>query len=149
MCCCHRQDGEKCVHELARIIREKKKGLFIDPVFPPNNTSLFANPEQAGANAGTKQSFRKDQDPFLAGVSGKDRTRPEQTNSILSIHSRTPDIRIRSQSQVSHPALPASLHLCILTYLDFFYVGVRCVSSRGSTPPPQLRATTPLDPPSP
>lgn len=63
-------DGEKCVHELARIIRDKKGGLFVDPMFPPTNASLFANPSKAGANAKLAQTFRKDQDPFLAGVSG-------------------------------------------------------------------------------
>ena len=61
--------GEKMVGQLAAML--KSKGLkFIDPTFPPHLISLFADPSTAGANANAEQTFRKDQDPFLAGVQG-------------------------------------------------------------------------------
>jgi hypothetical protein len=43
---------------------------FSDPHFPADNSSLFADPANAFANEGAEQTFRKDQDPFLAGVKG-------------------------------------------------------------------------------
>mmetsp|Transcript_12336 Transcript_12336/g.29802 ORF Transcript_12336/g.29802 Transcript_12336/m.29802 type:complete len:591 (-) Transcript_12336:78-1850(-) len=70
------KDGEKCVHELARLIRNKGS-LFTDPTFPPTNASLFAN-SSSKDNSGVEQSFRKDQDPFLAGVKGIVWKRPSE-----------------------------------------------------------------------
>jgi hypothetical protein len=42
--------------------------VFEDPVFPADETSLFADPAAAGKNASAEQTFRKDQDAFLAGT---------------------------------------------------------------------------------
>ena len=39
-------------------------------MFPADYTSLFADPTTAGRNADAQQTFRKDQDAFLAGVEG-------------------------------------------------------------------------------
>ena len=69
--------GEKMVGKLAGLL--KSKGLkFTDPTFPPHLISLFADPATAGANANAEQTFRKDQDPFLAGVTGIEWKRPEE-----------------------------------------------------------------------
>lgn len=59
--------GEKMVGELAGML--KKRGLlFEDPTFPAHSVSLFRDPSTAANNVGAEQTFRKDQDPFLAGV---------------------------------------------------------------------------------
>ena len=69
--------GEKMVSQLAGML--KAKGLkFVDPTFPPHLISLFTYPTTAGANANAEQTFRKDQDPFLAGVTGIEWKRPEE-----------------------------------------------------------------------
>eukprot|EP00961_Rhodomonas_salina_P304465 3941611-Rhodomonas_salina.2 len=60
------KEGEDNLLKLAQILRDKRV-MFTDPYFPPNNTSIFADPATAGKNAGGKQTERFDQDPFLAG----------------------------------------------------------------------------------
>eukprot|EP00292_Cryptomonas_paramecium_P005826 CAMPEP_0113668184 /NCGR_PEP_ID=MMETSP0038_2-20120614/3858_1 /TAXON_ID=2898 /ORGANISM="Cryptomonas paramecium" /LENGTH=397 /DNA_ID=CAMNT_0000583897 /DNA_START=10 /DNA_END=1199 /DNA_ORIENTATION=- /assembly_acc=CAM_ASM_000170 len=67
--------GEAMVKSLIEAV--KKTGRkFTDPHFPPDNSSLFADPRNAFTNAGVQPTFRKDQDPFLAGVSGIEWKRP-------------------------------------------------------------------------
>lgn len=70
-------EGEKMLAELAKELRAKN-GKFEDPTFPADDSSLFSDPHQSGANATAKQTFRKDQDPFLAGISGISWKRPDE-----------------------------------------------------------------------
>jgi len=73
--------GERLVGELASILQQS--GMkFEDPTFPAHDISLFANPALAGANANVEQSFRKDLDPFLAGVEGIEWKRPQEIGDI-------------------------------------------------------------------
>jgi len=69
--------GESKVKELANIL-EQKKLLFEDPYFPAHDVSIYADPARANANAGVAQTDRKDQDPFLAGVTGIEWKRPHE-----------------------------------------------------------------------
>mmetsp|Transcript_27927 Transcript_27927/g.44895 ORF Transcript_27927/g.44895 Transcript_27927/m.44895 type:complete len:816 (+) Transcript_27927:47-2494(+) len=74
-------EGEQLVKALAEELT--KKGIkFEDPTFPADYTSLFADPTTAGANAEAEQSFRKDQDPFLAGVEGIEWKRPHEWGNL-------------------------------------------------------------------
>jgi len=70
-------DGERKVGDLAAILKHKGM-LFEDPTFPAHNISLFADAKTANANANAEQTFRKDQDPFLAGVDGIEWKRPSE-----------------------------------------------------------------------
>jgi hypothetical protein len=70
-------DGEKMLEKLATELRAKKC-KFEDPTFPADDSSLFSDPSKGGANASAEQTFRKDQDPFLAGVSGISWKRPDE-----------------------------------------------------------------------
>ena len=60
-----------------------KGAKFEDPHFPADATSLYARPERAGANSSTEQTFRKDQDPFLAGVVSGGVTLSYVTSNVL------------------------------------------------------------------
>ena len=57
---------------------------FEDPIFPADYTSLFADPTTAGRNATAEQTFRKDQDAFLAGVEGIVWKRPDEMGTAFS-----------------------------------------------------------------
>lgn len=63
---CRDPDGEADVKALAEALRAAGRE-FVDPHFPPNEFALYLN-----AKPGTEaaQTFRKDKDPFLAGVTG-------------------------------------------------------------------------------
>jgi len=69
--------AEEKLRDLSMILQERGL-LFEDPTFPAHNISLFADPAQANANANAAQTFRKDQDPFLAGVEGIEWKRPSE-----------------------------------------------------------------------
>ena len=42
----------------ARAGGRARAARFVDPHFPPDDSSLFADPARAGANADAKQTFR-------------------------------------------------------------------------------------------
>jgi len=69
--------GEKMVGQLAGMLKQRGL-LFEDPTFPAHPVSLFQDPSTSTANVGAKQTFRKDQDPFLAGVTGIEWKRPNE-----------------------------------------------------------------------
>lgn len=69
-------EGERAVEQLASILRSKGAN-FEDPHFPAEQSALFADPAAASDNSSVQQTFRKDQDPFLAGVSGIQWKRPQ------------------------------------------------------------------------
>uniref|UniRef100_A0A7S0M852 Calpain catalytic domain-containing protein n=1 Tax=Cryptomonas curvata TaxID=233186 RepID=A0A7S0M852_9CRYP len=69
--------GDALVKSLIEAVKASGK-KFSDPHFPADNSSLFADPANAFANEGAEQTFRKDQDPFLAGVSGIQWKRPAE-----------------------------------------------------------------------
>lgn len=70
-------DGEEMVARLANGLRAKRT-KFEDPTFPADFTSLFSDPSTAQRNENAQQTFRKDQDAFLAGVKGIEWKRPEE-----------------------------------------------------------------------
>jgi hypothetical protein len=69
--------GENLVKELAAELRAKGS-VFEDPIFPADTASLFADPQLAERNMNAAQTFRKDQDAFLAGVTGIQWKRPKE-----------------------------------------------------------------------
>ena len=70
-------EGERIVQAIAQHLRDA--GVkFEDPTFPADATSLFSDPSMAGVNENAKQTFRKDQDVFLAGVKGIEWKRPDE-----------------------------------------------------------------------
>ena len=73
--------GENKIGELAAILRSQGV-LFEDPTFPAHPVSLFQNPVDGNRNANVEQSFRKDQDPFLAGVAGIEWKRPAEVGNV-------------------------------------------------------------------
>jgi hypothetical protein len=75
--------GEQMVKELADLLRSSKSAKFEDPFFPADDTSLFADPTTAAAKSSAQQqTFRKDQDPFLAGVTGIEWRRPAEFGDV-------------------------------------------------------------------
>lgn len=73
-------EGEKILKQLADAFRQKKV-KFEDPTFPAADCSLFSDPDAGSKNANAEQTFRKDQDPFLAGVTGIQWKRPNEWGS--------------------------------------------------------------------
>lgn len=70
-------EGEEMVKRLAKCLRGKQ-AKFEDPTFPADMTSLFSDPGTAQRNENAQQTFRKDQDAFLAGVKGIEWKRPHE-----------------------------------------------------------------------
>ncbi len=70
-------EGEAMLKTLAGDLKAKN-AMFEDPMFPAENSSLFADPADAAANLNAQQTFRKDQDAFLAGVTGIEWKRPKE-----------------------------------------------------------------------
>ena len=68
--------GEAMLKALAEAFKAKN-ALFEDPMFPAENSSLFADAD-AEVNLNAQQTFRKDQDAFLAGVTGIEWKRPKE-----------------------------------------------------------------------
>ena len=69
-------EGEAMLKALAEAFKAKN-ALFEDPMFPAENSSLFADAD-AEVNLNAQQTFRKDQDAFLAGVTGIEWKRPKE-----------------------------------------------------------------------
>ena len=64
-------DGELLMKIMVEAIQDSGKDSWIDPDFPPDNSSLFQDQLTAAeieAIANGEQTFRKDKDPFLSGV---------------------------------------------------------------------------------
>ena len=57
--------GERAVKQLGKALRSRAL-KFTDPDFPPTDSSLFRDSSKRGG--GGASTFRKDKDPFLAGV---------------------------------------------------------------------------------
>ena len=74
---CRDVEGEEMVRKLAEFLKNKKT-LFEDPIFAADNESLFADPADAVSRSNARQTFRKDQDEFLAGVTGIEWKRPNE-----------------------------------------------------------------------
>jgi hypothetical protein len=73
--------GEAMVRELAQLLRAKSV-LFEDPLFPADDSSLYAAGPGARSESSAPQTFRKDQDPFLAGVTGLEWRRPADFGDV-------------------------------------------------------------------
>jgi hypothetical protein len=73
--------GERAVKQLGRVLHSK--GLeFSDPDFPPTDASLFREPNTKQGGAGARATFRKDKDPFLAGVERVEWRRADEIGDI-------------------------------------------------------------------
>eukprot|EP01043_Picozoa_sp_COSAG02_P009578 COSAG02_NODE_327_length_24561_cov_92.867754_17_plen_735_part_00 len=65
-------DGEILIHRMVKLLTDTST-KWTDPDFPADNSSLFKGElsnDQIAAIADGEQTFRKDRDPFLAGVDG-------------------------------------------------------------------------------
>jgi len=70
-------EGEAMLKALAEFLKAEN-AKFEDPMFPAENSSLFEDPAEAEVNSSAQQTFRKDQDAFLAGVTGIEWKRPKE-----------------------------------------------------------------------